>query len=73
MEQEIVIGSTISEENEKLFCEFVDTFGGYIAFVSGIQTALLNETFVENREKATLEMTRWFNRKGVNANAWNFQ
>lgn len=67
---EITIGSTINEEYGKLFNEFVEKFGEYIVFVSGLQTALLNEKFSAHKGSALYEMQAWFSSKGQNADVF---
>jgi len=71
--QEIVIGETLNEENEKIFDEFVETFEEYVVMVSGPQTALLSEQFFENEDEATEEIRLWLGSKGLDENAWGLQ
>lgn len=73
MEKEIVIGQTINEANEIIFNEFLNTFKEYISFVSGIQTALLNEKFTTDEECVSQKMEVWLESKGIGKDAWSFQ
>lgn len=71
--QEIVIGETLNEENEKIFDEFVETFGEYVVMESGPQTALLSELFFENEDEAIEKMRLWLGSKGLDEDAWGLQ
>lgn len=68
---EITIGNKINVKNCRVFTDFVETFGEYIAFVSGPQTALLNDKFTAHKGIALYEMQAWFERKGINGDAWD--
>ena len=71
--QEIAIGETLNEENEKIFNEFMEEFEEYIDCQSCIQTALLGEKFFENEAEVTEKMKEWLGSKGVGEDAWGFQ
>lgn len=71
---EIVIGKTLNGYYDAIFSEFKREFAKYIMIESGIQTALLNEEFYANEEKATEEMRSWLKSRGLEeGDGWGFQ
>lgn len=71
--EEIVVGADLNEANSLIFAEFKEKFAEYIFMESSPQTALLNDEFFANEEKATEEMRVWLNSKGISEDEWSFQ